>query len=215
MKGVPSFSIQNKHPSGSTKRYWEGIKEVLSNHSAMACVMGRAFQSAAVMAVILYGATFYRKHFGVPLGYTTLIFTVSAGLAALGTQISGRILVNRIGRKPVTVIMAFFYGVFIISFLNMPHPWLAIMVQWFAGFSSGIVYTATSSLTMEQVPRFRGSMMSIDMAATEGGGALGAGVGGLALLLWGFGGVGLALGSMSIIASLLYLLFVSDPSNTK
>ncbi len=53
------------------------------------------------------------------------------------------------------------------------------------------------------------------MAAMEGSVALGAGIGTLALLLWGFGGVGLVLGSMSIVTPFLYLLLVSEPSNTK
>jgi len=54
-------------------------------------------------------------------------------------------------------------------------------------------------------------MMSANSAASQLGIALGAGAGGLALHLFGWGAVGLSLGAMKILASLIYRHGVKDP----
>ena len=70
------------------------------------------------------------------------------------------------------------------------------------------------SLTLEQIPDFRGTMMSLNAAAGFMGGAIGAGVGGLVLLWWNYAGVGLVLGSMSLVISPLVYFIVVDPTST-
>jgi len=57
-------------------------------------------------------------------------------------------------------------------------------------------------------------MMSLSSAAENLGMALGAGVGGLALIWFGYGGVGGALGVICIIAAIIYYFFVNDPTST-
>lgn len=76
------------------------------------------------------------------------------------------------------------------------------------------MYAAATSLTLEQVPRFRGAMMSIRAAALSVGQALGAGVGGLALLLYDYEFVGISLGGMGIIGAAIFYLLAIDPTRT-
>ncbi|MFX0210333.1 MAG: MFS transporter, partial [Candidatus Hodarchaeota archaeon] len=78
---------------------------------------------------------------------------------------------------------------------------------------SGLLATASFSLTLEQVPNFRGTMMSLRTAATGMGAALGAGVGGLALNWLDYEGIGIALGAMSLTATFIFYLLVSDPTS--
>ena len=73
-------------------------------------------------------------------------------------------------------------------------------------------YIATNSLTLEQVPIYRGSMMSLNSGSWNIGVSLGAGFGGLVLLLWNYQVLGLILGIMLISASLIYYFAVNDPT---
>jgi len=74
-------------------------------------------------------------------------------------------------------------------------------------------YVGSYSLTLEQVPRFRGTVMSISSAATSLGSAIGAAMGGLALLLYDYEFLGIAGGAMALVAAIFYLLAI-DPAKT-
>jgi len=75
--------------------------------------------------------------------------------------------------------------------------------------------TASNSLTLEQVPKFRGTMMSINSAAGNLGSSLGAGVGGLVVLLFNYEGMAMALGVMSFAAAIVIQLLAIDPTRTE
>jgi len=79
----------------------------------------------------------------------------------------------------------------------------------------GMTSTASSSLTLEQTPGFRGTMMSVNSAASSMGSTLGAGVGGLALLVFDYGGMALSLGLMGIAAAIVFQLLAIDPTRTE
>jgi len=75
-----------------------------------------------------------------------------------------------------------------------------------------MMFTAASSLTLEQVPKFRGTMMALQSAAWYIGSALGAGVGGLSLILFDYRILGLPLGLIGIAIALIYNQAVDDPT---
>jgi predicted MFS family arabinose efflux permease len=68
-------------------------------------------------------------------------------------------------------------------------------------------------LTLEQVPRFRGTIMSLNYASMQLGYALGAGIGGFALVFFDYQGAGLALGGMGVIGALLLYLYAIEPKS--
>ena len=103
-------------------------------------------------------------------------------------------------------------GGFIIAFLNVPHLWLAFVFSGLSALFGGIVVATSSGLTLEQVPQYRGTMMSMHYAAWSLGTALGTGVGGVALLLFDYGMLGLALGSLGLVAALVFHLLTVDPT---
>ena len=72
--------------------------------------------------------------------------------------------------------------------------------------------TVVSSLTLEQVPRFRGSMMPLNAMAMGLGAALGSSLGSLALEWRDYEGMGLILGGLCFIATLLYYFLAEDPT---
>ena len=75
-----------------------------------------------------------------------------------------------------------------------------------------MVVAGAISLTLEQVPAYRGAMMSVDSAFVNLGYALGAAVGGMTLLWFDYEGLGIALGLFGIVAAVVFYVFASDPT---
>lgn len=191
--------------------YLEGYKEVFSNHSATACLIGTALSMAGFQAILLYSASFFRERFLLSTGIVSLMI-VGGGLSfILGAQTSGYV-VNNIGRQPSTVVTAFLGSIFTIAHMNVYNPWLALVLRYISTVFFGMLFTAAGSLTLEQVPSFRGTMTSMQRAAWSGGGALGAGIGGLTLIMYDYNGLGLVLGALSLVAALTFYFFVRDPT---
>ncbi len=92
--------------------------------------------------------------------------------------------------------------------------WLAAVIRFIAGIFVGMLFTSTLSLTLEQVPSVRGSMMSLNTSASYFGAALGAGIGGFTLLILNYNWVGLILGALNFIAVIIYFFFVKDPTKS-
>ena len=67
-----------------------------------------------------------------------------------------------------------------------------------AGFVSG------DTLTLDQVPEYRGTLMSLNVVARNLGMTIGAFVGGGLLLLVGYGVFGLIMGLLGVAAALIY-----------
>jgi len=209
--GVPSKSVNTQHPT-SREAYVESFKAVLSNRSAAACLVGDVLRSAQFAAILYYAISFFRddEGFAVSIELATLILLVAALAYTLGSLASGW-LVNKLGRKSSTVLTALLAGVFTISYAYMPNLWLSFALVFVASWFSGMVTSAASTLAVEQIPTFRGTMMSIDSAAANSGSALGAAVGGFVLLSFGYESLGLVLGMVGIIATIVYYLLTTDP----
>jgi len=208
--GLPSTSTSKR--SMSQEAYLESFKEVLSNRSATACLVGNILRMTSFMAILLYGTSFFRQRFLISTGLASIVIFGAALCYTLGSLFSGR-LVNRFGRKPSTVLTALLASVFTISFAYMPNLWLSLALNFLSAWFFGMVASASNSLTLEQVPRFRGTMMSINSAAQSLGSALGGAVGGLALLSFDYEGLGSILGVMGIVAAMVFHLLTIDPAH--
>ncbi len=209
VKGLPYTS---SHQS-ATWNSLEGFKNVFSNTSAVACLVGSALASGAFQAVLIYSSSFYRQRFLVSTVLASIFIIASALCYTLGSLASGR-FVKRFGMKPLTVLTAFFAGIFIISYANLPILWLSVAVKCLGSLFTSMMFTASTSLTLEQVPEFRGTMMSISSATASIGSALGAAVGGWVLLLYDYEAVGISLGAMMVAAAIIFYLLVEDPTRT-
>ncbi len=81
-------------------------------------------------------------------------------------------------------------------------------------FFTGVLVTSATLLTLEQVPRFRGSMMSVSQAASMLGSTIGATIGGWALLVYGYELIGVTLGVMMLLAAIVFQILSKDPIRT-
>jgi predicted MFS family arabinose efflux permease len=102
------------------------------------------------------------------------------------------------------------HGLCLLAFLNVPNVWLSLLFWLLSSFTSGVRYAAYNSIALEQVPDYRGSMMSLSQVTQDLGSFIGTGIGGVILVLASYDVLGV-LGAASIMASLIFHLFVVDP----
>ena len=213
IKGLPheSESEQTSLNKGSLA---DGFKGVLSNRSAIACLVSSALSSAAWQGILLYAISFYRQQFLVSKGIASYIMIGASMSYTLGALISSR-FVNKLGRKPVTFISSLMAGIFIFSFTIVPNLWISLVLSLTGCLFTGMRSTASVSLTIEQVPEFRGTMMSISSASGSMGSALGSGLGGLALLMYNYEAIGPTLGVLGLASAIIVYLIVVDPTRVQ
>ncbi|MFH2112413.1 MAG: MFS transporter [Candidatus Bathyarchaeota archaeon] len=194
----------------SSVDFLEGFRGVFSSSSAIACLVGYALATASYQSILLYGASFFRQRFLLSTGLVSIITLAGALLFTVGGLASGR-LVNKYGRKPVSVFSALAAGLPILSFSNLPDLWISMGVMFLGRFFTGVLVTSVNLLALEQVPRFRGTMMSVGQAASMLGSTIGATVGGWALLVSGYGLIGVILGGMMVLAAVVFQILSKDP----
>ncbi|HLN44505.1 MAG TPA: MFS transporter [Candidatus Sulfotelmatobacter sp.] len=209
--GIPSISHEHK-PEVSRKQYLRSFKQVFSNKSAAACLLANLFFTGAIG---IFALNFLRQQFWselpLPLQvqYASYVAMVSTLLSVAGSLAAGR-LANRYGLKALTVLGALGDGIFILLLFFAPNLWLALAFNWLHVWSFTIAGTALSCLALDQVPRVRGTMMSMKSVFGNIGNALAPAIGG-ALLIWGsYPSLGLVLGAMSMIASAIILFRAND-----
>jgi predicted MFS family arabinose efflux permease len=209
-KGLPPESGSSQTPS-STGSLSEGYRGVLSNRSANACLACDSLAGAVWSGFTLYGASFYRQQFLVSKGAVTYFLMGAAMSYTLGALISSR-FVKRFGRKPVTLVSAFTAGLFTLFTTMVPNLWVSLALGLTGYIFMGLRSTASTSLTIEQVPQFRGTMMSMRSALGSIGSVLGSGLGGLALLMYGYQALGPSLGLLGLASGFIMYLVVVDPT---
>jgi len=207
--GVPS-ALRNIQKLPNGRDYLKGFKDVLSNRSAVACIVGDAFRSAAFVATVIYVASFVRKHFQMSTEFASFVLLGGASCYAIGSVIAGP-FVNRLGRKKLTVVNAVLAGTFTICYYLTPNLWLSMTLVMVASLFFGMLVSSANSLTLEQIPEARGTIMSMSTASLNLGSALGTSIGGLALSSFGYEGLGTILGAIGIAAAFVFLLFAREP----
>ena len=150
----------------------------------------------------------------MPTRWAAILYSGLALSYTSGSLLSGRI-VNRYGRKRLTIITVILAGLFTVLFVNISLFWISLAMSMAGGLFGGIRVAATSSLSLEQVPGFRGTMMSLNTAAVNIGTSFGAFLGGMMLLLFNWIKLGIVLGVIGVLAAIVYFLFTVDPFKTR
>lgn len=212
-RGLPK-TASDLRPKTSSRGFQEGFGAILTNRSACACLIGTATSWTCFQLSLLYGASFLRQSLLLTTGTVAILTMGTAAFFTVGS-ISGGRLVRRMGRKPLVTLSALFTAVLTVLFVNLVEMWFCIATLYLANLFSGMRFTSSSSLTLEQVPTYRGTMMSITTAADIAGATLGAGLGGWMILTSGYGAAGFALGGLGLVSTIVYLIFTVDPTKTK
>ena len=210
------FAVPSKsHESTATIKkasYAESFRRILTDKSATACLAG-SILSATGTQVGIFGVAFYRQRFSTTLDFVVTFTWVMIVLYIVGSLVAGR-LTNRFGAKPIAVVGTMLSGVFTMTFFLIPNLWGALFFDFLQVWFAAIAAPSYICLALAQVPKSRGTMMSLNSATGSLARTIVPAVGGALLVLtFGFyGAVGLALGGMSVASSLILLLLAKDPT---
>ena len=206
-KKLNGNSVSEREP------FLAGCKQVFSNRSAVASLFATMFGFAEA-TIAVYLVSFFRFQFSISIDLGAIVMVVGYLLSAVGGVVAG-LFVNRVGRKPLGTITILVAALLTLSFAFMPTfelSWgLNALRFWFAGMS----FTAGGSIVLEQVPKFRGTMMSLNSAFMNGGMLLAAIAGAIVLNLYNYQSVALVLGSLGLAGTVVWIFLVKDPCKTQ
>ena len=185
------------------------FKTILKSRSAVACLIGWALANGIFSALVFYGPSFFREIHAMPTTTASLLQSTMTLSFTVGTLISGRIL-EKFGRKHIIFSSMSMVGIGIILYTNVANFWLSVLSIIVNYFLAGPFFIAANSMMLDQVPEFRSVMMSVSSSADQLGSAIGAGLGGIVLVLFSYGTVGIILGALSIVTALTFRFLTVD-----
>ena len=211
--------VQRWLPSSSDERtsgggggdFLGGFRTIFSDRSALSCLIGYALALAAMTVLGSYCPSFLRERFLVSTSFVSTLYAGINLLYSLGSAAASR-LVDRFNRKPVLIVSLLVESALIMYSTSSNSLWVAVAIILLAYTLMGVIYPVALSLTLEQTPGFRGTIMSLNSAAGNLGMAIGAGIGGMVLLAYDYGMVGISLGALGVLGTLIYQLLVVDPT---
>jgi len=198
----------------SESSYFRSFKEVFLNKSATACLIGNMVRHAGMIWGIVYGATFLRIVFNQPLTNAALVVLCGTLAFALGSVLGGQVA-HRVGRKHLAVSCITMVGAFFAGAVYAPNVWISVAFSLAANFGGGAASAGTLNMTVEQVPKKRGTIMSMSSVFVTLGATIGAALGGAMLAFSSnFQITALAFVGLDFAAAGIYLLFTVDPCRT-
>jgi predicted MFS family arabinose efflux permease len=205
---VPSSPSKPQGGIGK-EAYLSSFKQVLMNKSAAACLASCAlFYVSQVWG--LYAITFYRTRFSLPLESASLVLLFATLTMTIGAVVGGRI-VNRFGRKRVTILSLGLASVLMVIFVYMPFLWIVLPLDLLSTWLRGVGFAAATNLSLEQVPQSRGTMMSLVGMFGSLGSVIGITLGGTVLDQYGFLVLVPILGVFGIASVSVTYFFAKDP----
>jgi predicted MFS family arabinose efflux permease len=206
--GLPRPRIEEGGEHGSVVA---AFRAVFTNASAAACLLGNLIINATWSTHLSFSSSLLRQRFLVSTGFASLSTIVGATCFIVGSVSSGR-LVNRFGRRRLSVLLAIPAGLALTGVYNLKSLPLMLISGWHGALLNGMLFSASSNLTLEQLPRFRGTMMSIAGATGSLGAAMGTAFGGWILVTYHYNQLGWFMGAFNVVALLLYYFIARDPT---
>ena len=205
--GIPKVRGSSESNNRSAS---EGYRRILANRSAIACLVGAMFVSVNLSNVLTFCISSFRERFMVSAGFASLVFSGMALTAFTGNVMGGRII-GRFSRKSIVIPASLLLGLLTVSVFNLSVFWISAAASIILFLFASSSFLAGNSLTLEQDSEFRGLMMSVNSVARGLGSTFGTMIGGLILLQFGYGALGLAAGTFGILAVIIYYFFTEEP----
>lgn len=212
---VSSYALPSKTNSpGSIRKenpYIESFKLVLRNKSAMACLIA-SLLTVAGGQIAVFAMAFYRTQFSASRELTLGIYEVAIGLACVSYLVSG-MLINKFGAKKIALLSTAINCCLTASFFFIPYLWFAFALDmthvWFASMAApAFIY-----LGLEQIPQYRGTMISLGNLFNSVGNMIAPALGGTLLIYvqgLSYGAVGIALATMTMAGFGVTFFWVRD-----
>ena len=194
----------------SVRELFNGYATVFRNKSAIGCILGTVLGMATWSLYLIYGASYWRQQFlmsTTSISYSMILLTFGF---IVGSLSSGR-LVTRLSSKQSLLISTGVLGLVTLFALNAPSYWVSFVLAIIASISAGIVVTVSSSFSLEQIPEYQGTMMSLYSAADSLGTTVSATVGGYLILVYGYGSCSVVIGLMGLLGALAFQYLTTNP----
>jgi MFS family permease len=195
-----------------------GYKNILTNKSAVAC-LANGFMAWFFFSTNIFASAFLRDVFGVPPFLRSLLPLLGGSLLIAG-MFAGGLLVNSVGRKRLAIYTAVPATIFsVIGYplsIFIPNVWIVVCTRLLAGFIGGMPMVAGTNLILEQVPKFRGTLMSLSSVMAGLGAATGVLVAGRILNIINDPVIGypvamVTLGIGGLVGVVILVFFAKDP----
>ncbi len=201
--------------------FLNGYKEIFTNRSARGCLTNTFF-GGIYIAVSILAPSFLSEKFAISPLLRSYVAICSTSLLVTGVLIAG-FLVNKAGRKRLMWASAIPAVVFSVCgyplSIFIPNIWVILVFRFAASFIGAFTIIAGSNLYLEQVPKFRGTMMSLQSAINGFGATVGVLIGGSLLNIFGdsilrYPVTMVTLGALGLVGTLNIILFAKDPVKT-
>jgi predicted MFS family arabinose efflux permease len=189
------------------------FREVVKNTSALACLIGTMLGLATFNVFLVYGVSLWRQVYGVSMNFVSLVMVALPFSYIAGCLVTDS-LTKKLGRKLLTSASAAIAAVFILAATNAPDIWSSIILALLGSFFGGIMFTVSTSLTMEQVPDQMGTMMSVHSAAINMGATIASILGGIVIMAYSYSFYGLIMGVIGLVGALIFYRYSIDPTQT-
>jgi predicted MFS family arabinose efflux permease len=205
---VPKYqavnNVQVKEP------FSVGCRQAFSSPSALSALAVTMLMFAEG-SIAYYSVSFFRQQFGMTVSWGSTFVLIGSIVAAVGGIVAG-LMVNRVGRKRLGIVAFIVASFLTVVFMLIPNvelsSGLSILRYWFAAMTA----TAGGSLILEQLPKYRSTVMSLNTAFMNGGMLMSSLIGGFTLNAYGFQVLGLVLGSLGVVGTIVWVTLVKDPT---
>ncbi len=211
--GIPSRPIE---PSalGKGNPYVGSFRQIFTNRSATALLVVNILTNAGTQ-VAVFALAFYRTVFQAPRDFTIWILQVSIVLFIVAPAVAGH-LVSRFGAKRVLVLSTILATFFTMTFFFVPNLWVAATLDMLHVWFTATAVVAAVVLIIDQVPKSRGTMVSLNSVFNNFGTIIATTLGGAVLFVTGlYGAIGLTLGGMTIAGIVILIFWVKDTTRER
>jgi predicted MFS family arabinose efflux permease len=187
-----------------------GYKGILSNRSAIACLIGHGLGVGVWGVPLSLSFSYFRQVFLISRGSVVYI-TYGTSLSYLVGALASRNIVPRLGRRKTTILSLGSLGVFTTLAFTGFNFWFCLVGAFVTSFLGGLNASSSQGLNLEQIPHLRGPMMSMVSVLGSVGNTMSLSIGGLLLIQYGWRVMGLVIGSLGPLGSIILYLYATEP----
>jgi DHA1 family tetracycline resistance protein-like MFS transporter len=159
-------------------RFLRKIRNFLKENGPLAAMFAVVFVNLVGFGIVVPLMPFFAQSLQAQAWQVTLMFTTYSLGQFFAEPYFGR-LSDRIGRKPILIITTALSVLFYVCLAFAPNIWVAIMIRFFSGLSSGNISTIQGYVSDVSPPEKRSGRMSLIGGAFSLGFIIGPFIGGI------------------------------------
>lgn len=186
------------------------VLSVLRAGGTMMAILSNFIATSYWFVFATYMGAYFHDEFGLAkwaLGGLTMVMGIGV---LIGSNVGGR-LSDRIGKRPIIIWSSAFCALFILlATTASPHIAFGFSFLLMFGIFGGARFASAQAIMTELSPEHRGTVMALNASGQQFGIVAGSALGGLALELWGYTGLGPMAAALAVVSIVTYALFVDE-----